>query len=137
MSVDRFRKQSGAEMMAKKAERGDKSEAVRAFLAQNPEATGKQIIEGVKAASGLTVSLPTVQSAKKALGLIGGKGSGKRAAKKGVGLKLKAGGGDGVNNGFVAIDAAVNFISAAGGLAAAKAALERVEKISATVVTNG
>jgi len=106
-----------------KTESVNKSQAIRDALAAHPDKSPAEIAERLKA-KGLEVNaqyVSTIKSNAKAKG-------GRRKL-----VKLRRSGGRGAANGFGPVDAALDFIRAAGGLEQAKHALQTVEEIRLAV----
>lgn len=111
--------------MAKK-EKVNVSAAIRDALGAHPKMTPLEIVAVLKA-QGLTVSPTYVSNIKST-----SKKKGRRGRKPGRAVKtMMKRRGDG--NGFANVPAALEFIKAAGGLAAAQEALAKVEEIRKAV----
>ena len=114
--------------MAKKAAAGNKSQAIRDALQANPEATPKEIAEKL-VADGHKVTPAYVSIVKYNLSKAGGKGG------KSVVVRRKLGrpAGGRAPGGLGAMEAAIAFVQAAGGLNQAKQTLAVQESIRAAL----
>jgi hypothetical protein len=120
--------------MAKKKSAGvSKTKLVRNVMSTNPDLSASQVVEEVKTKHGVEVSAALVYQAK-ADAKKAGKGT-VAAPRKKPGRKpgrkpgMASTNGQVTGNGFAAIQHAVQFIKAAGGIEAAKQALATIEEI--------
>ncbi len=109
--------------MAKKAARGERSQAIRDYLAVHPEQGPTEVVAGLSA-QGITVK-PGLVSAIKYKKVPGTPGKSRRGRKPG--RKAGANGSGGMNIGSLL--AAKEFVDAVGGIAEAKKALETLEQL--------
>jgi hypothetical protein len=116
--------------VAKKSAGGNKSQAIRDALHAQPDASPKEIAESLKA-SGFEVTPAYVSIVKYNMSKASGK-SGGRVVRRKVG---RAGGGRPAKGaaGLGALEAAVSFVQATGGLDQAKQTLAMLESIRASL----
>lgn len=117
--------------MAEKSSGGNKSAAIREALQASPDASPKEIAEKVRE-QGFKVTPAYVSIGKYNLSKSSGTQRRKVRVKKAGGRRLVAGEHH-IGDGFAPIDAALQFITACGGLDQAKAVLATVEQLTAVV----
>jgi hypothetical protein len=118
--------------VAKKASApGNKSQAIREALAANPEKSPKEITE-IVTAQGFKVTPAYVSIIKYNQSKAGGKKGGTVVVRRKPGRAVRRGGGAAAG-GMGAMEAAVRFVQAAGGLHEAKQTLAMLESIRAAL----
>jgi len=117
--------------VAKKSASGNKSQAIRDALAANPDKSPKEIAELV-AAEGHKVTPAYVSIVKYNLSKGGGKGDKKVVVRRKVGRPGRRAARAGVSH-LGAMEAAIAFVQAAGGLEQAKQTLAVLESIKAAL----
>lgn len=137
--------------MAKKAASAkvNKSELIRAYIAEFPEKSPKEVADFITA-QGHAVSPQFVSTTKSNAKKAAGKKTGKRGPKpkNGIGVSnfsggssvkggLVASGGSIVDNGLVAIESAGALLTACGSLEAARKVLEAIARVMGQRTGNG
>ncbi|WP_254509044.1 hypothetical protein [Anatilimnocola floriformis] len=123
--------------MAKKksANKVNKSELIRAYIAEFPDKSPKEVADFITA-QGYPVSPQFVSTTKSNAKKKAGKKPGKRGPKPKL-ASIAPLGGSIVDNGLVAIESAGSLLTACGSLEAARKTLEAIAKIMGQRTGNG